>query len=97
MQALDSLGLGGRLVLAGRSGGPLTVEKSAYFRYSRKQVLGHWGYQESHVNQLMRFIEAGRLDFTHSISGTFSLAQAAAAVEQLESKRGNPIRLVLIT
>jgi D-arabinose 1-dehydrogenase-like Zn-dependent alcohol dehydrogenase len=95
-QALASLGLGGRLVLVGISGGPFTVESDLEFQYTRKQILGHYGSEDRHVAELVRLTELGRLDFNRSISDTFPLAEAADAVERLESKRGNPIRLVLI-
>jgi threonine dehydrogenase-like Zn-dependent dehydrogenase len=95
-QALDSLGPGGRLVLVGVSGGPLTIENDAYFQWPRKQILGHYGYEERHIGQLVRLIELGRLDLARSVSDTLPLTAAAEAVERLESKQGSPIRLVLI-
>ena len=95
-QALDSLGLDGRLLLVGLSGGPITVQNDSHYQYMRKQILGHYGSQDRHIGQLVRLVELGRLDFARSISGTFGLAQAGEALEQLESKEGNPIRLVLI-
>jgi threonine dehydrogenase-like Zn-dependent dehydrogenase len=40
-------------------------------------------------------VRYGRLDLSRSVSGTLPLADAARAIEQLERKEGNPIRLVL--
>ncbi len=45
--------------------------------------------------QLLSLIRGGRLDFSRSISGELPLAQAAEAVERLENKTGDPIRLIL--
>jgi D-arabinose 1-dehydrogenase-like Zn-dependent alcohol dehydrogenase len=95
-QALGALRPGGRLVLVGISGGPLTVESDGLFQYTRKQILGHYGSEPRHVAELVRLVELGRLDFSRSVSGTLPLADAARAVERLESKQGNPVRLVLI-
>ncbi|NYV75661.1 zinc-binding dehydrogenase [Streptomyces sp. UH6] len=95
-QALRALGTGGRLVLVGISGGALTVENDGRFQYARKRILGHYGSEPRHVADLVRLVELGRLDFSRSVSGTLPLADAAQAVETLESKKGNPIRLVLI-
>lgn len=95
-QALASLRVGGRLVLVGISGGPLTIENDATFQYTRRQVLGHYGSESRHVVDLVRLVELGRLDFSASISGTMPLTEAARGVEQLEEKVGNPIRLVLV-
>ena len=36
-----------------------------------------------------------RLDLSRSVSGLIPLADAASAVERLERKTGNPIRLIL--
>ncbi|MDR1999677.1 MAG: zinc-binding dehydrogenase [Frankiaceae bacterium] len=95
-QALESLSLGGRLVLTGISGQAMTVEDDFTFIYLRRQILGHYGSESRHVVDLIRLIELGRLDFSGSISATMPLAEAAQGVERLASKAGNPIRLVLI-
>ncbi|WP_166020346.1 zinc-binding dehydrogenase [Streptomyces chilikensis] len=95
-QALKALRTGGRLVLVGISGGALTVENDGPFQYTRKQILGHYGSEPRHVADLVRMVELGRLDFSRSISGTLPLTEAAEAVEALTSKKGNPVRLVLI-
>jgi len=95
-QALDCLRVGGRLVLVGISGGPITVANDASFQYSRKQIMGHYGSETWHVPELVKLVTLGRLDFSRSISNTFALADAAKAVHDLETKAGNPIRLVLV-
>ncbi|MEU9576912.1 zinc-binding dehydrogenase [Streptomyces chilikensis] len=95
-QALKALRTGGRLVLVGISGGALTVENDGPFQYTRKQILGHYGSEPRHVADLVRMVELGRLDFSRSVSGTLPLTEAAEAVEALTSKKGNPVRLVLI-
>jgi D-arabinose 1-dehydrogenase-like Zn-dependent alcohol dehydrogenase len=95
-QALASLGIGGRLVLVGISGETLTAGNDGLFQYARKQILGHYGSEPRHITDLVRLQRLGRLDLSRSVTATLPLAEAAAAVEALESKRGNPIRLVLI-
>ncbi|MFI1169376.1 hypothetical protein ACH4UM_38900 [Streptomyces sp. NPDC020801] len=45
--------------------------------------------------QLLRLIQGGRVDFSASIGGVLPLAEAAEAVERLEKKEGNPVRLIL--
>jgi threonine dehydrogenase-like Zn-dependent dehydrogenase len=95
-QALDSLRVGGRLVLVGISGNSLTVENDTTFQATRRQVLGHFGSEPRHTVDLVRLTQLGRLDLSRSISGTLPLADAAIGVEQLASKTGNPVRLVLL-
>ena len=61
-----------------------------------QRLLGHYGSEPEHVEQLVRLVRHGRLDLSRSISGTLPLADAARGVEQLERKEGSPIRLVLL-
>ncbi|WP_247827788.1 zinc-binding dehydrogenase [Arthrobacter antioxidans] len=95
-QAVACLGRQGRLVLVGLSGTPITISDSTAFSYTRKQVRGHYGSEAHHVPELVALTELGRLDFSRSISDTLPLRDAATAVERLERKEGNPIRLVLV-
>ncbi|MFD8705772.1 zinc-binding dehydrogenase [Kitasatospora sp. NPDC059648] len=94
-QAMAALGERGRLVLVGLTDKPLTVTDGTRLSYLRQQILGHYGSDGQDVIDLVNLVRGGRLDFARSVSGTFPLAEAARAVEALERKEGNPIRLVL--
>jgi D-arabinose 1-dehydrogenase-like Zn-dependent alcohol dehydrogenase len=94
-QALRLLAPGGKLVLVGLSGQPITIENSTRFQSAQYQLLGHYGSPEESVAQLIRLEAAGRLDFARSISAVMGLEEAAEAVERLEKKVGDPIRIVL--
>ncbi|MBD0688866.1 zinc-binding dehydrogenase [Streptomyces sp. CBMA123] len=94
-QAMATLGERGRLVLVGLTDQPLTVTDGTRVSYLRQQILGHYGSDGQDVIDLVALVRGGRLDFARSVSGTFPLADAARAVEALERKEGNPIRLVL--
>lgn len=95
-QAINSLGLAGRLVIVGMSGTPITIENSTNFAYLRKQIRGHYGSEPAHVVELVELARAGRIEFSRSVSGIIPLAEATRAIAQLEHKEGNPIRLVLV-
>ena len=95
-QAINCLGLRGRLVLVGLSGKPMTINDSTGFSYARKQIRGHYGSEAHHVPQLVSLARLGRLDFAKSVSARIPLADAEKAVQALDAKEGNPIRLVLI-
>ncbi|WP_258073650.1 zinc-binding dehydrogenase [Arthrobacter sp. 08Y14] len=95
-QAIKCLGRHGRLVLVGLSGTPITIADSTGFSFARKQILGHYGSEAHHVPQLVNLTRLGRLDFAKSVSGRIPLSEAAQAVKALDTKEGNPIRLVLI-
>ncbi|MGC4908309.1 zinc-binding dehydrogenase [Streptomyces cyaneofuscatus] len=94
-QALSVLAPKGRLVLVGLSDQPLTVAHSTRFSYLQHRILGHYGSEEHHVAQLVRLAEGGRLDFSRSITGVLPLEEAATAVRRMETKEGDPVRLIL--
>jgi hypothetical protein len=41
-------------------------------------------------------VATGRLDLSRSISATLPLEAAAEGVEMLETKRGDPVRILLV-
>ncbi|MFE5495387.1 zinc-binding dehydrogenase [Streptomyces virginiae] len=94
-QALSSLAEGGRLALVGLTDQPFTIKDNLWFCRFRQQVLGHYGSRPEDVVDLVRLVGMRRLDLTGSISGIYPLAEAAQAVDALERKEGNPIRLLL--
>ncbi|MEU2060825.1 zinc-binding dehydrogenase [Streptomyces sp. NPDC013455] len=95
-QAVSVLAPKGRLVLVGLTDQPLTIPDGTRFSYLQQRVLGHYGSDMPvALAQLLRLVQAGRLDFSGSISGVLPLSQAAEAVARLERKEGNPIRLIL--
>ncbi|MCW5249688.1 zinc-binding dehydrogenase [Streptomyces sp. SHP 1-2] len=95
-QAVSVLAPKGRLVLVGLTDKPLTLTDGTRFSYLQQRVLGHYGSDMPvALPQLLRLVQGGRLDFSGSISGVLPLADAAEAVARLESKEGNPVRLIL--
>lgn len=94
-QAIGTLAPKGRLILVGLSDKPLTVADGTRFSYLQQQIRGHYGSQAEHVVQLVELIAGHRLDLSRSVSGVYPLADAAKAVQALEHKEGNPIRLIL--
>jgi D-arabinose 1-dehydrogenase-like Zn-dependent alcohol dehydrogenase len=94
-QALSLLGEEGRLVIVGIANEPITIPNDMAFTFMRTQVLGHYGSQAHHTEELVQFISEGKLDLSNSISEVLPLSQAALALEKLAKKVGNPIRIVL--
>lgn len=94
-QAIGALGLGGRLTLVGLTDKPITITNGTFFSYAQQKLLGHYGSEPEHVLELVRLLRLHRLDFARSVSDVLPLADAPKAVEMLESKQGNPIRLIL--
>ena len=96
-QAVSCLADHGKLVLVGLTDRPLTISNGTDFSFRQKQILGHYGSggHAGGVEQLVNLARRHRLNLSRSISDILPLADAAKAVEQLQTKRGNPIRLIL--
>ncbi len=94
-QALDCLTVGGRLVGVGMSAESPTVGPTAMFGLSRKQVLGHLGYQNVDIETLARLVSLGRLDLSRSISRIIPLEDIRDGIAALEHADGNPIRILV--
>lgn len=94
-QALDLLGPGGRLVAVGMSAQEVSLGTTTAFALSRKQVLGHLGYQNADIGVLADLVAAGRLDLGRSISGVVPLEELGAGIRRLHEREGNPIRILV--
>lgn len=94
-QALEALTVGGRLVAVGMSDQCPTVGPTSMFGLTRKQVLGHLGYQNVDIETLARLVSLGRLDLSRSISRVIPLDDIADGIEALERGEGNPIRILV--
>ena len=94
-QALDSLTVGGRLVGVGMSAESPTVGPTAMFGLSRKQVLGHLGYQNVDIETLAKLVSLGRLDLSRSISQIIPLEDIRDGIAALDRAEGNPIRILV--
>lgn len=94
-QALDCLTVGGRLVGVGMSAESPTVGPTAMFGLSRKQVLGHLGYQNADIETLAKLVSLGRLDLSRSISQIIPLEDIRDGIAALDRAEGNPIRILV--
>jgi D-arabinose 1-dehydrogenase-like Zn-dependent alcohol dehydrogenase len=95
VQADACLGRFGRLVIIGLSADPISLGSSATFGFTSHSLLGHLGYDKSHLDQLIGFVAAGRLDVAGSISDVMPLDDVVRGVKRLATKDGDPIRLVV--
>jgi len=94
-QALLMLGEQGRLVIIGIANEPIVIPSDMSFTYMRTQIMGHYGSEPHHLNELIELVNQGRLDLSQSISEIIQLEQASTALDKLANKVGNPIRIVL--
>ncbi len=94
-QAASCLGRFGRCVMVGLSLDPIELGMGLFFGLQSQSLLGHLGYKKRHLDELVDLVRLGRLDISGSVSALLPLEQVADGVEQLVSKTGNPIRLVV--
>jgi len=94
-QALGALTVGGRFVGVGMSADAPSIGPTSFFNLTRKQVLGHLGYQNADIGTLATLVSRGRLDLTRSISEIIGLEDIASGIEKLERAEGNPIRILV--
>ena len=94
-QALASLTVGGRLIGIGMSADAPTIGPTAMFNLTKRQVLGHLGYQNADIGTLTNLVSRGRLDLSRSISDVVSLEDVATGIEKLEKADGDPIRILV--
>ena len=94
-QALRLLAEGGRLVIVGLANEPIVIPNDIAFAYKRSQVLGHYGSERYHTQQLVDFIRDGRLDLSSSVSEIFSLENIQEALDRLKNKTNHPIRIII--
>ncbi len=95
-QAVSCLAPGGRCVVVGVSGERIELGASVSFAIRRTRLLGAFGYRPEHLETLADLVATGRLDLSRSISAHLPLEDAPAGVEQLATKRGDPVRLVVV-
>jgi len=95
VQADACLARFGRLVIIGLSNEPISLGPNALFGVSSHSLLGHLGYDKSHLDQLIAFVAGGRLDVSGSVSDVMPLDDVVRGVERLATKEGDPIRLVV--
>jgi threonine dehydrogenase-like Zn-dependent dehydrogenase len=82
-----------------RDGGPVARRRGArpgvFFGVQSQSLLGHLGYKKRHLDELITLVELGRLDISGSVSDVLPLEEVGPGVERLQSKDGDPIRLVI--
>ncbi len=89
------LGRFGRLLMVGLSLAPVELGPGVFFGLFSHSLLGHLGYRKKHLDELVALVAAGRFDLSRSVSAVLPLEEIAAGVEQLATKSGNPVRLVV--
>jgi 2-desacetyl-2-hydroxyethyl bacteriochlorophyllide A dehydrogenase len=94
-QTVACLGRGGRAVMVGLSTDEVRLGPGLFFGVLGQSLLGHLGYEKRHLDELVQLVSTGRLDVSRSVSALLPLEDVTDGVQQLQDKRGNPVRLVV--
>lgn len=94
-QGLRLLAEGGRLVIVGLANESIVIANDIAFAYKRSQLLGHYGSDPIHTQELVDMVRDGRLDLSSSVSEIMSLEEVPEALNRLERKINNPVRIVI--
>lgn len=94
-QAVECLRIGGRAVVVGLGADPITVLPPTVFVRRQLQLLGSYGATLATLQRVLQLVATARLDLGQSITHTFALEDADAALRTLHEKTGDPQRVVV--
>ena len=94
-QAVKSLRPGGTCTVVGITPEPLGLLPQALFVASELRVQGSFGCDRSDLAELVALVAGGTLDLAGTITHSYRLADFAEAFRVLETKEGDPIRVVV--
>ncbi len=95
-QAVASLAIGGRAVIAGLGAEPIAAQPPTVFVRRELQILGSYGFTISTVRRVLALVEAGAIDLSDSITHTLPLSEADRALRILHEKLDDPQRVVVV-
>lgn len=94
-QAVECLATGGRAVIVGLGAEPITGPPPTVFVRKEAALLASYGSTKHTSELLISLVASGRLNLTQSITHTFPLEHADEALRVLQTKDGDPIRVVV--
>jgi alcohol dehydrogenase, propanol-preferring len=94
-QAVKSLRPGGRATIVGLGPAPLTTVPIARFVAQETELVGSFGSTPQDLGELFDLVEQGRLDLSRSVTDVLTLDEFPHALERLETREGNPVRMVV--
>jgi 2-desacetyl-2-hydroxyethyl bacteriochlorophyllide A dehydrogenase len=94
--ALASVARGGRVVVGGVGMEAPQLPPLVSFVGREIAVLGSMGYTRTELERVVELAASGRLDLSGSITERYPLERAAEALDDLATRRGDPVRLALL-
>lgn len=94
-QAVQSVRRGGRAVVCGIGMEPMRLPPPFAFVGNEISLLGSFGSTKEDIKRVLALVAEGTLDLSSSITNRFPLEKADQALQDLHSRRGHPVRLVI--
>jgi propanol-preferring alcohol dehydrogenase len=94
--ALASVARGGRVVVGGVGMEAPQLPPLVSFVGREIAVLGSMGYSRAEIERVVELTASGRLDLSGSITRRYPLERVAEALDDLATRRGDPVRLALL-
>jgi 2-desacetyl-2-hydroxyethyl bacteriochlorophyllide A dehydrogenase len=93
---VNALHPGGRVVVVGVGMEPPRIDlPQALFGFTELSVIGSFGSHPEDLEEVLRLQAAGDLDIESAITYRLGLEEVAAGLEMLQTKRGDPDRIVV--
>ncbi|MGB9629415.1 MAG: zinc-binding dehydrogenase, partial [Thermodesulfobacteriota bacterium] len=94
-QAIESVRIGGRVVVVGLGPEAITMPPPTTFVRTELSLLGSYGSTTSEIQTVVDLIGNGKLDLSNSITERFPLEEVNKGLEHLHKRINNPIRIVI--
>ena len=94
-QAIKALRPGGRATIVGLGTEAIQTLPIALFVAQETEVVGSFGYTQQDLGELYDLVESGRLDLSRSVTDRLTLDDFPDALRRLETREGDPVRMVV--
>jgi len=95
-EAMKSLKRGGRLVIVGVGHERVELPPLRVFVGGEFSIMGSMGFSRRDAQEVIELVTAGKLDLSGSVTEKLPLAQINEALEHLEKRVGDPVRIVIV-
>jgi len=95
-EAMKSLKRGGRLVILGVGNERVELPPLRVFVGTECCVMGSMGFSRQDARTVIALVADGKLDLSSSVTAAWPLAQINEAIDQLEKRHGDPVRIVIL-
>ncbi len=96
LQAVNCLRFGGRALMAGLGAEPVALPSTAVFVRREWEAIGCYAFENVEIERIVGLASRGRLDLSKTVTSHIKLEETGQGLDDLEHKRGYPIRIVAV-